>query len=66
MNIKPRASLLRLWLSGVTHVRISTAFDDCVCEKCRKYEGKKYPTLLAPVLPLCDHCRCAYEYIFKE
>jgi len=51
---------------GVTHVKISTAFDLAVCEICRQYEGKIYPIDKAPALPLCPECRCAYIYLFPE
>lgn len=51
---------------GVTHVKISTAFDKSVCEICQQYEGKIYPISKAPALPLCPTCRCAYVYLFPE
>lgn len=56
--------LQRAKKTGVTHVKISTAFDGSVCEICRQYEGKIYPINQAPALPLCPACRCAYEYLF--
>lgn len=51
---------------GVTHVKISTAFDNSVCETCQRYEGKIYPINKVPTLPLCPTCRCAYIYLFPE
>jgi len=62
-ELRSRLQMRRL---GFTHVRVSTAFDDCVCEKCRAYEGKVFPILKAPSLPFHDGCRCVLEYLTAE
>lgn len=50
----------------IKYIGISTSGDEHVCPMCAQFEGKIFYKDLAPKLPLCPCCGCAYIYYFDD